>query len=124
MSDRRPHSPSPVWIGLFAVVAGAQIVWVTTAGGWPVLPTVAFFLGAGGMLLTFYRWRLHGDASARACCLLAFGTWTVAVVAGSIGDDGFTPSHPSYWIAAAALLIGFLGGSVTLLRIFMRTSSR
>ncbi|TDB79137.1 hypothetical protein E1264_35920 [Actinomadura sp. KC216] len=100
------------------VVALAQVVWASGGSLYEASQGIAFFLGAGGMMLMFYRWRWLGDGLAKVLCLTAFGTWALAVMVGSVGD-GFAPSHPSFWIAGVALLIGLVGGVLALVRVYL-----
>jgi hypothetical protein len=59
---------------------------------------------------------LKGDRLAQVLCLVAFGTWGLSVVVGSVvpAKDAFTADDPGSWMAGTALLIGFLGAIVVL----------
>lgn len=81
------------------------------------LAILAFFMGAGGMGIMFFRWRLHGDRVAGVLCFVAFGAWGLSVVMGIMASESHLSAEPASWIAGAALLIGFVGGLVTLLRM-------
>ncbi|KAB2380121.1 hypothetical protein [Actinomadura montaniterrae] len=91
-------------------------VFVISGGSWSVaLQGIAFFLGAGGMMVMFYRWRRQGDRRAAALVVPAFATWALAVALASA--TGVEPGTPAFWIAGVALLIGVGGGAVTLARM-------
>jgi hypothetical protein len=80
---------------------------------------VAFYAGGGGMALMFYRWRRHGDGLAKVLCLSAFGTWVLAVFTGAAGGaDAGKPGSLGFDVAAAALLMGFVGAIVVLIRLY------
>ncbi|WP_344887964.1 hypothetical protein [Actinomadura meridiana] len=96
----------------------AQVIWISGGSLYEASQGIAFFLGAGGMMVMFYRWRWQGDSLAKVLCLTTFGTWALAVMVGSVGE-GFTRSHPSFWIAGLALLIGIAGEVLTLARIYL-----
>jgi peptidoglycan/LPS O-acetylase OafA/YrhL len=121
MSGKRPTAPPIALIGVLIAGALAQVIWSTRGSLSEALPGIVFFLGAGGMMVMFARWRTQADSFAKVACLIAFGTWALAVAVGSVGE-GFTRSHPSYWIAGLALLIGFVGGLATLIRVYRERS--
>jgi hypothetical protein len=69
------------------------------------------------MMLMFYQWRRHGDGLAKVLCLSAFGTWGLAVLTwGAGGADAGKPGSLGFDVAAAALLTGFAGAIVVLIR--------
>ncbi|MFB4316560.1 hypothetical protein [Actinomadura sp. 21ATH] len=80
------------------------------------LQGAAFYLGAAGMMVMFYRWQRQGDRGAAVLAVSAFATWALAVAVGSF--TGVEPGAPAFWIAGVALLIGFGGGAVTLMRMY------
>jgi peptidoglycan/LPS O-acetylase OafA/YrhL len=97
--------------------SGLVIFWIaaqfrdwTTRG-----EVIAFYAGAGGMALMFHRWRRHGDRLAAVLCLAAFGTWVIACIVASV--TGVGPGAPWLYVAATALLIGFIGAIVVLIRL-------
>lgn len=79
---------------------------------------IAFYAGFSGTALMFFRWRLHRDRLAKVLCLVAFGTWMLSLMVGPHGGPANNPWRPSFDVAAAALLIGFGGGIVTLIRLY------
>lgn len=98
------------------VISSAVAVFVISGGSWSsALQGIAFFMGAGGMLVMFYRWRRQGDRGAAVLVVSAFATWGLAVAVGSV--TGVEPGTPAFWIGGAALLIGVGGGLVTLVRM-------
>ncbi|RJL33072.1 hypothetical protein [Bailinhaonella thermotolerans] len=80
-----------------------------------LLSAVAFFMGAGGMMVMFRRWRSRGDRVAGAVLLVAFGLWVASVFVASVDGDT-TLGSPAFWVAALSLLTGLGGGVVTLVR--------
>ncbi|MFC0037372.1 hypothetical protein [Actinomadura rayongensis] len=99
------------------VISSAVAVILLSGGSRSAaLESIAFFMGAGGMIVTFYQWRRQGDRCAAALTIAAFGTWALAVAVASA--TGFDSGTLAFWIAGAALLIGFGGGVVTLLRMY------
>jgi hypothetical protein len=100
----------PVWI----------IYWIVQFRNWTTrAEIVAFFAGWGGMMLMFYRWRRHGDRLAKVLCLAAFGTWGLACIVWPVGGaDAGKPGSPGFDVAAAALLAGFVGAIVVLIRLY------
>jgi hypothetical protein len=104
------------------VISCAVAVFVISGGSWPVaLQGIAFFLGAGGMMVMFNRWRRHGDRRAAVLVVPAFATWALAVAVASV--TGVEPGTPAFWIAGVALLIGVGGGAVTLVRMYQERGS-
>ncbi|MDL4813409.1 hypothetical protein [Actinomadura opuntiae] len=102
---------------LLMVISCAVAVFVISGGSWSVaLQEIAFFMGAGGMMVMFYRWRRQGDRVAAMLLVLAFVTWAMAVAVASI--TGVEPGTPAFWIAGVALLFGASGGVVTLARMY------
>jgi peptidoglycan/LPS O-acetylase OafA/YrhL len=108
----------PVVLQIVLMVTSSAIAVVVLSGGnlSSALRGIFFFLGAGGMLVMFYRWRLHGDRLAAALVLTAFATWALAVAVAS-ATGSVDPGAPASWVAALALLIGISGGLVTLARM-------
>ncbi|HEU5026184.1 MAG TPA: hypothetical protein VFV01_14790 [Spirillospora sp.] len=99
------------------VISSAVAVFVISGGSWSVaLQGIAFFMGAGGMMVMFYRWRRHGDRGAAMLVVSAFATWVLAVAVASA--TGVEPGTPAFWIAGVALLIGVGGGALTLVRMY------
>ncbi|MGI5325093.1 hypothetical protein [Actinomadura nitritigenes] len=99
------------------VISAAVAVFVISEGSWSVaLQGIAFFMGAGGMMVMFYRWRRHGDRGAAVLVVPAFATWVLAVAVASV--SGAERGTPAFWIAGVALLIGVGGGVVTLVRMY------
>jgi peptidoglycan/LPS O-acetylase OafA/YrhL len=85
---------------------------------------IAFFAGGGGMALMFYRWRMRGDRLAKVLCLAAFGTWALACFIWPVGGaHAGEPGSPGFDAAAIALLAGFVGGIIVLIRGSTRTAS-
>jgi hypothetical protein len=79
----------------------------------------AFYAGGGGMALMLSRWQRHGDRLAKVLCFSAFGTWVLAVLTwGAGGADAGKPGSPGFDVAAAALLTGFVGAIVVLIRLY------
>jgi peptidoglycan/LPS O-acetylase OafA/YrhL len=98
------------------------IFWIATqVRGWTIRGEfIAFYAGAGGMALMFRRWRRHGDRLAAVLCLAAFGIWMIAVIVSSF--TGTDPGKPGFYVAATALLIGFVGAIVVLTRVYAHRS--
>jgi peptidoglycan/LPS O-acetylase OafA/YrhL len=104
---------------LFA--SGVIIFGITQFRDWATRgEVVAFYAGAGGMALMFYRWRRHGDRLAAVLCIAAFGMWAIAVIVSS--STGVDPGKPGFYVAATALLIGFVGAIVVLIRLYVHWS--
>jgi hypothetical protein len=100
-----------------------SIYWILTQfRNWTVRAEFfAFYAGAGGGMLMFYRWRRHGDTLAKVLCLSAFGMWALGVVTWGVGGaDAGKPGSMGFDIAAAALLTGFVGAIVVLIRIYIQ----
>jgi uncharacterized membrane protein YjjP (DUF1212 family) len=111
------HKPNAVFIQIVLMVIGAAVaVLVISGGNWSVaLQEIAFFMGAGGMMVMFYRWRRRGDRGAAVLVVTAFAAWVLAVAVASV--TGAEPGTPAFWIAGVALLVGVGGGVVTLVRM-------
>lgn len=120
MPVKQPGARHLALVGLGAVVPlGIIAKMVFDAGGLSYgLQLAAFFLGAGGMMLMFHRWRLHGDTRARVLVLIAFAIWAIAVGVASVTDSGTRLGGPGSWVAGLALLVGFVGGVITLLSTY------
>ncbi|MGI8336010.1 hypothetical protein ACRYCC_39225 [Actinomadura scrupuli] len=107
--------------------AGRFLPVVVAAGWWGYLvlsadsPQIAaFYAGTGGMGVLFYRWRMKQDRLAQVLCLIAFGTWGVAVgVASVFPPKSLTSDEPATWVAGAALLTGLIGAIVVLVHAFL-----
>jgi peptidoglycan/LPS O-acetylase OafA/YrhL len=96
------------------------IYWIVQFRNWTTrAEIIAFFAGGGGMMVMFYRWRRHGDRLAKVLCLAAFGTWCLAVITWGVGGaDAGKPGSLGFDVAAAALLTGFVGAIVVLVRLY------
>jgi peptidoglycan/LPS O-acetylase OafA/YrhL len=94
----------------FAVGSSILLVGKDTTGR---VEVVAFYAGVGGMLLMFFRWQKKQDRLAQILVLAAFAVWVVAIPVGSASWKSGT------WIAGGALLIGFLGAVVVLIRAYL-----
>jgi peptidoglycan/LPS O-acetylase OafA/YrhL len=108
-------------VGLVTAILSTScliIFWIATQfRDWTIRGEfIAFYAGAGGMALMFHRWRRHGDRLARVLCLIAFGIWMIAVIVSSF--TGANPGKPGFYVAATALLIGFVGAIVVLIRLY------
>jgi hypothetical protein len=104
-----------------AILFSAWIIyWIVQFRNWTTrAEIIAFIAGGGGIALMFYRWRRHGDRLAKVLCLAAFGTWGLACVIWPVGGaDAGKPGSPGFDVAAAALLAGFVGAIVVLLRLY------
>jgi hypothetical protein len=101
MAVKGPGAQYLALVGLGAIVAvGMLAKMVFDAGSLSAgLQVAAFFLGAGGMMLMFFRWRLHGDARARALVLVAFAGWVLAIGVASVTDSGTRLGGPGSWLA-------------------------
>lgn len=91
---------------------------LTKFGSWTFRAELfAFYAGGGGMALMCSRWQRHGDRLAKVLCLSAFGTWVLAVLAWGVGGAApGKPGSPGFDVAATALLTGFVGAIVVLIR--------
>jgi hypothetical protein len=97
------------------------VYWILTQSrNWTFLAELfALYAGGGGMALMFHRWRRHGDRLAKVLCLSAFGTWMLAVLTWGVGGaDTGKPGSLGFDVAAAALLTGFVGAIVVLIRLY------
>jgi len=107
-------------VGLVAAVLSA--IWIIYGivqfKDWTLrVEIIAFFAGSGGVVLMFYRWRNHGDRLAKVLCLAAFGTWALACIIWPVGGaHAGEPGSPGFDAAAVALLTGFVGGIIVLVR--------
>jgi hypothetical protein len=108
---------SIIWSIFFT---GWVIYWIVQLRNWTTrAEIIAFFAGSGGMVLMFHRWRRHGDRLAKALCLASFGTWGLAVITWGVGGaNAGKPWSLGFDVAAAALLIGFVGGISVLIRLY------
>jgi len=119
---RPPLRPSRV--GLVNLALGILFIawlsyWLLTQfRDWTFRAEVlAFYAGGGGMALMFYRWRRRGDQLAKVLCLSAFGTWVLAVFTWGVGaPHAGRPGPLGLGLAAAALLTGFTGAIVVVIR--------
>ncbi|HEX6521552.1 MAG TPA: hypothetical protein VF070_16355 [Streptosporangiaceae bacterium] len=111
---------------IYAIFGVWYIYWITQFPSWTTrAEIIAFFAGAGGMMVMFYRWRRHGDRLAKVLCLTAFGTWMLAcVIWGTGGTDAGKPGSPGFDAAAVALLAGFAGAIVVLIRLYAHRDRR
>ncbi|WP_396452917.1 hypothetical protein [Actinomadura sp.] len=116
MAVKQPSARRLALVGLGAFLPVAVIAKMALDGDTKsyVLQLGAFFLGAGGMMLMFHRWRQHRDTRARALLLAAFAVWTLSVGVASVTDSGASLGGPGSWLAGFALMIGFGGGVITL----------
>lgn len=108
---------STVW-GI-ACLTGWLVCSIASLRDWtPRLEIIAAIAGIGGMALTYQRWRRHGDRLAKTMHLVALGTWALGVITWGIGGSkAGKPGSLGFDVAAAALLIGFVGGIIVFTRL-------